>query len=53
MLAHNNRSGMLQKGTQDESTAKHKVRLLLLAEELGNVSQACKVMDYLRETFYR
>ncbi len=32
---------------------KHKVGLLRLAEELGNVSQACKVMGYSRDTFYR
>ena len=32
---------------------KHKVGLLKLAEELGNVSQACKVMGYSRDTFYR
>lgn len=27
--------------------------MLKLAEELGNVSQACKVMGYSRDTFYR
>ncbi len=32
---------------------KHKVGLLKLAEELGNVSHACKVMGYSRDTFYR
>ena len=32
---------------------KHKVGLLHLAEELGNVSHACKVMGYSRDTFYR
>ena len=32
---------------------KHKVGLLRLAEELGNVSHACKVMGYSRDTFYR
>lgn len=32
---------------------KHKVGLLNLAEELGNVSQACKVMGLSRDTFYR
>ncbi len=32
---------------------KHKVGLLNLAEELGNVSQACKVMGVSRDTFYR
>lgn len=32
---------------------KHKVGLLNLAEELGNVAKACKVMGVSRDTFYR
>ncbi|MEZ4333443.1 MAG: IS481 family transposase [Myxococcota bacterium] len=32
---------------------KNKVGLLNLAEELGNVSRACKLMGYSRDTFYR
>ena len=32
---------------------KHKIGLLHLADELENVSQACKVMGYSRDTFYR
>ncbi|MEN2866698.1 IS481 family transposase [Mannheimia haemolytica] len=32
---------------------KHKTGLLNLAEELGNISQACKVMGMSRDTFYR
>jgi transposase InsO family protein len=32
---------------------KNKVGLLNLAEELGNVSKACKVMGFSRDTFYR
>ena len=32
---------------------KHKVGLLNLAVELGNVSRACKVMGFSRDTFYR
>ena len=32
---------------------KPKVGLLHLAEALGNVSQACKVMGYSRDTFDR
>ena len=35
-----------------EST-KRKLSLLQLAEELGNVSRACKVMGYSRDSFYR
>lgn len=36
-----------------EKVIKNKVGLLNLAQELGNISQACKVMGYSRETFYR
>lgn len=32
---------------------KNKLGLLKLAEELGNVSRACKYLGYSRETFYR
>ena len=32
---------------------KHKVGLLNLAEELGNVSKACQMMGMSRDTFYR
>ena len=32
---------------------KNKVGLLNLAQELGNVSRACKVMGFSRDTFYR
>jgi|TARA_R110001606_G_scaffold366348_1_gene521449 transposase len=32
---------------------KHKAGLLNLAEELGNVSRACKIMGVSRDTFYR
>ena len=32
---------------------KNKIGLLNFAEELGNVSRACKVMGYSRDTFYR
>ena len=36
-----------------EKIIKNKVGLLNLAEELNNVSKACKVMGFSRETFYR
>ncbi len=36
-----------------EKVIKHKVGLLNLAEELGNVSKACQVMGLSRDTFYR
>jgi ACT domain-containing protein len=32
---------------------RHKAGLLNPAEELGNVSQACKIMGLSRDTFYR
>lgn len=32
---------------------KYKAGLLNLAEELGNVSSACKIMGISRDTFYR
>ena len=37
----------------NEKIISHKVGLLNLAEELGNVSKACKLMGYSRDTFYR
>ena len=37
----------------NQSVIKHKLGLLNLATELGNVSQACKVMGRSRDTFYR
>ena len=39
--------------TTDEKIIKPKLGLLKLAQELGNVSQACKVMGYSRDSFYR
>ena len=37
----------------DQKIMKNKVRLLKLAEMLGSVSQACKMMGYSRDSFYR
>jgi len=36
-----------------QNVVKHKVGLLNLTAELGNVSRACKVMGFSRDTFYR
>jgi len=36
-----------------QNLIKHKIGLLNLAAELGNVSRACKVMGFSRDTFYR
>jgi hypothetical protein len=39
--------------TTNDKLIKNKLGLLNLAEMLGNVSQACKVMGYSRDSFYR
>src|SRR5258708_21090228 len=39
--------------TQDQKIIRAKVGLLELAKRLGNVSQACKMMGYSRDSFYR
>jgi transposase InsO family protein len=39
--------------TQEDKIIKNKLGLLRLADMLGNVSQACKVMGYSRDSFYR
>ena len=39
--------------TQQDKVLKPKLGLLELAKQLGNVSQACKIMGYSRDTFYR
>ena len=36
-----------------QNVIKHKIGLLNLSAELGNVSRACKVMGFSRDTFYR
>ena len=36
-----------------QSVVKHKLGLLNLAEELGNISKACKMFGVSRDTFYR
>lgn len=39
--------------TQDQKIIRTKVGLLELAKQLGNVSQACRIMGYSRDSFYR
>lgn len=39
--------------TVNQSAIKHKIGLLNLAQELGNVYKACKMMGFSRDTFYR
>ena len=38
--------------TQHEKILKPKLGLLELAKQLGDVSQACQIMSYSRDTFY-
>lgn len=38
--------------TQAQKVIKAKIGLLELAKQLGNVSQACKIMGYSRDSFY-
>lgn len=38
--------------TTEEKVARRKLSLLELAQDLGNVSKACKVMGYSRQQFY-
>jgi Winged helix-turn helix len=39
--------------TTEQKIIKTKVGVLELAKQLGNVSKACQVMGYSRESFYR
>ncbi len=39
--------------TKEQKIIRAKVRLPELARQLGNVSQACKMMGYSRNSFYR
>jgi len=39
--------------TTTQKLIQPKIGLLKLAEKLGNVSEACKVMGYSRDSFYR
>ena len=39
--------------TREQKIIRGKVGLLELARQLGSVSQACKVMGYSRDSFYR
>jgi hypothetical protein len=39
--------------TTEQRIIRAKVGLLELAKQLGNVSQACKMMGYSRDSFYR
>lgn len=39
--------------TQEQKVMRAKVGMLELDRQLGNVSQACHVMGYSRDSFYR
>ena len=45
--------GSEEKMTTGEKVIKTKVGLLELSKQLGNVSKACRVMGYSRDSFYR
>jgi hypothetical protein len=47
-----NQEATLMPHTNDK-IVKHKVGLLNLADELGNIAKACKMMGVSRDTFYR
>lgn|SRR5574337_34577 len=47
------RAGKDSAMTKDQKIIRAKAGLLELAKQLGNVSQACKVMGYSRDSFYR
>jgi hypothetical protein len=38
--------------TEDDVLFGQRVRLFTLAEELGNVSEACRLMGFQRSTYY-
>ena len=39
--------------TKEQKIIRAKVGLLELAKQLGSVSQACRIMGYSRDSFYR
>jgi len=39
--------------TQEQNIIRAKLGLFELAKRVGNVSQACKMMGYSRDSFYR
>jgi hypothetical protein len=39
--------------TNERKIIENKIGMLKLAERLGNVSEACKVFGYSRDSFYR
>ncbi len=39
--------------TREQKIIRNKVGVLELAKQLGNVSHACKIMGYSRDSFYR
>ena len=39
--------------TSNQKIIRGKVGVLELAKQLGNVSQACKIMGFSRDSFYR
>jgi hypothetical protein len=52
MSIRSQKKEMSEMNTQ-QKIIKNKLGLLNLAETLGSVSKACRVMGYLRDSFYR
>lgn len=52
-LVANNFSERSVRMAIDESLTEERLRLLELAKQLGNVSEACRIMGYSRDSFYR
>jgi hypothetical protein len=46
-------AGWRPRMTQEQKIIRAKLGLLELAKQLGNVNQACKMMGYSRDSFYR
>lgn len=56
-IASNRRAGLIHdkecQMTNEQKIIKNKIGMLELAQKLGNVSEACKVLGYSRDSFYR
>ena len=52
-MRYTKRESVRMNTNTNDKIIKNKLGLLRLAETLGNVSQACKIMGYSRDSFYR
>ena len=53
MLSPEKKEGVAMNFSTKDKVIKNKLGLLNLAKELGNVSRACKIFGYSRNSFYR